>query len=235
MGGASRGESAGGFADALSRLTAATGRNDDLCGPFVGASAVSGAVVSTLGSPLGSQTVCASTPLAARIDEIQIDLGEGPCWEALRIRRPVLEPDLRGSAGASWPGVTEAFRGLDVGALFAFPLYVGRVSVGCVDLYSEDAGVLAPGAVEQLTVLAAIAARQVLRRALDDLEVDAQGVEDGPYSRREVHQASGMVAAQLSIGVDDALVVLRGHAFASGQSVRHVANDVVARRLVFDP
>lgn len=56
------------------------------------------------------------------------------------------------------------------------------------------------------------------------------GMAGGAYSRHEMHQASGMVAAQLSIGLDDALLVLRGRAFSSGRSVGEVAADVVARR-----
>lgn len=60
------------------------------------------------------------------------------------------------------------------------------------------------------------------------------GSVDSPYVQREMHQASGMVAAQLSIGVDDALLALRGRAMASGRSVGEIAADVVARRLVFD-
>lgn len=227
------GDDRGNFASALTRLTTAD-RNDDLCGPFVGAIGVSGAVISTLGQPLGSQTVCATSKVAARIDEIQIDLGEGPCWEALRTRLPVLEPDLQGSGGSAWPGAREALRALDIGALFAFPLYVGNLSVGSVDLYSEDSRLLSQRAVEDATVLASVASRHLLRRALDDVENDEAGIADGPYSRREMHQASGMVAAQLSIGVDDALLVLRGRAFSTDCSVGEVAADVVARRLNFN-
>lgn len=223
------------FADAAARLTRATGRDDDLCDPFLAAVPLSGAVVSTLGHPLGSQTVCASSILAARVDEIQIDLGEGPCWEALRTRRPVLEPDLQREGGGGWPGAREALRALDVRALYAFPLFVGQLSVGSVDLYSERGAVLTAEEVAGVTVLAAIAARQVLKRAMDALGDDTEGAADGPYSRREMHQASGMVSAQLSIGVNDALVVLRGHAFSTGRSVRDVSAEVVSRRLVFEP
>lgn len=221
------------FANALSRLTAA-GPGDDLCVPFVGAVGVSGAVISTLGSPLGSQTVCASGTVAARIDEIQIDLGEGPCWEALRTRRPVLESDLQSAGGAAWPGAREALRALDIGALYAFPLFVGDLGVGSVDLYSRSARRLTRTAVEDATALAAVASRHVLRRALDDLDSIDDGIADGPYSRREVHQASGMVAAQLSVSADDALLVIRGRAFSSGRSVEAVAADIVARLLTFD-
>ena len=223
------------FVDAVTQLTGATSAGDDLCGPFVGALGVSGAVISTLGDPLGSQTVCASDRVAARIDEIQIDLGEGPCWEAARTRRPVLETDLRNAGGKGWPGAREALRELDIGSLFAFPLFVGPLSIGSVDLYDEAPGQLSPTGLEEGTVLASIAARHVLRRALDDLDSVDDGIAGGPFSRRVQHQASGMVAAGLQISVDDALVVLRGHAFATGRSVREVAADVVARRIILQP
>ena len=233
MGAVLPGDDRGDFASALTRLSTAR-PGDDLCGPFVGAVGVSGAAISTLGRPLGSQTICASSPVAARIDEIQIDLGEGPCWDALRTRMPVMEPDLQTGGGSGWPGAREALRALDIGALYAFPLFVGDLSVGSVDLYSVEARPLSQDAVADVTVLAAIASRHLLRRALDDLDSGDDGIADGPFSRREMHQASGMVAAQLAVGVDDALLVLRGHAFSSGRSVSEIAADVVARRLTFD-
>ena len=221
------------FATALTRLTTA-GPDADLCDPFIRAVGVAGAVISTLGQPLGSQTVCASSPVAARIDEIQIDLGEGPCWDALRTRRPVLEPDLQ-RGGEDWPGAREAFRALDIGALYAFPLFVGELNVGIVDLYSQQPRELSRVDIEDVTVLAAVASRHLLRRALEDLHNVDEGMAGGPHSRREVHQATGMIAAQLSIGVDDALLVLRGRAFSSGRTVSSVAADVLARRITFTP
>ncbi|MFB9646838.1 GAF and ANTAR domain-containing protein [Microbacterium terregens] len=233
MGAVLPGDDRGDFASALSRLSAA-GPGDDLCGPFVGASGASGAAISTLGRPLGSQTICATSAVAARIDEIQIDLGEGPCWEALRTRQPVMEPDLQRRGGAEWPGAREALRALDIAGIYAFPLFVGNVSVGSVDLYSHDSQRLSRGAVEDVAVLAAVVSRHLLRRAMDDVDSADEGLADGPYSRREMHQASGMVAAQLSVGVDDALLIIRGHAFSSGRSVGEVAVDVVARRLNFN-
>lgn len=51
----------------------------------------------------------------------------------------------------------------------------------------------------------------------------------------EIHQATGMVAVQLSIGLDDALARLQAHAFAEDRTLSSVAADVVARRLRFDP
>ena len=218
---------------ALASLAAAAA-GGDLCGPFVGAVGVTGAAISTLGRPLGSQTVGASDATAARIDEIQIDLGEGPAWTALRTRRPVLTPDVQREGGGEWPLARQALRTLNIGALFAFPLYVGELSVGSVDLYSRSARPLSLQAVDDATVLAEATSRHILRRALDDIDSAEDGIAEGPHSRREMHQASGMIAAQLGIDVDDALLVLRGRAFSSGRSVAEVSTDVVARRLTFD-
>ena len=190
-----------------------------------------GAVVSTLGSPMGSQTVCASTRLGARIDEIQIDLGEGPSWEALRTRRPVAASDLRVDGGSLWPGAWAALRELDVGSLYAFPLFVGTVGIGSIALYSKDAHELSGADISGMSKLAVIVSGTLLRRALNQLEVTDDATADEPYSRREVHQATGMVAARNGIGVDDALMLLRGHAYAAGRPVRDIAADVIARRL----
>jgi hypothetical protein len=224
-------------ADAAEALEHATAVGSDLCGPFVAALGLSGAAVSTLGDPLGSETVCASDDRAARLDEIQLDLGEGPCWEALTTRRPVLERDVQGSVDTSWPLARHAMRETGLGAVFAFPLVVAGLSLGAVDLYSRTARDISDQEVADATALSRIVARQVLRRALLAAEgaQEDTGAWTGRYSRREVHQATGMVVAQMGIAAPDALLVLRGHAFATGRPLRDVAEDVVGRTLDFTP
>jgi GAF domain-containing protein len=221
------------FVSAIAELAGAAGHGE-LCGPFQRVVGASGAVISTLGHPLGSQTVCATDSVAARIDEIQIDLGEGPCWEALRSRRPVLLSDFRRVGGEKWPGARSALGQLNIQSLHAFPLFVGRLDVGCVDLYSYSPRVFTSVEVEDVATLAALAARHVLRRALDDLAAIDDGIADGRHSRRELHQASGMVAAQLRITADDAALVIRAHAYAASRPVMDVAADVIARRTSFE-
>ena len=51
--------------------------------------------------------------------------------------------------------------------------------------------------------------------------------------RVEVHQATGMVVAQLQISATIALARLRAHAFVHQRLPIDVCRDVVARRLVF--
>jgi AmiR/NasT family two-component response regulator len=49
--------------------------------------------------------------------------------------------------------------------------------------------------------------------------------------RAEVHQASGMVAVQLGIGVAEAGLRLRAYAYATNRSIAAVASEVVGRHL----
>ncbi len=51
--------------------------------------------------------------------------------------------------------------------------------------------------------------------------------------RAEIHQATGMVVAQLGINAQDAFARLRAYAFAEQRLLSDVARDVVQRKLRF--
>jgi AmiR/NasT family two-component response regulator len=65
--------------------------------------------------------------------------------------------------------------------------------------------------------------------------VPGPGEDEFPLVGPEVHQAAGMVAAQLDTDPDTAFARLRARAFAEGRSLSEVAAEVVARRRRFDP
>ncbi len=219
------------FAEAARELSGATDSEASLCGPFLRTLPITGAAISTLGSPFGTETICASDEQAARIDELQFDLGEGPCWQALATQRPVLNPDIRNPSEV-WPMFVQAISTSKIGGLFAFPMFIGSLNIGAVDLYTVRTGRLSAAQVDDATVLVALAARQVLRRALQSRPVVHDETDDEGYSRRVVHQATGMILAQLDLPASDALLVLRGYAFSHGRTVRDVATDVVARKII---
>jgi GAF domain-containing protein len=215
---------------AVAAVSTAEDRVTDLAQPFLELFPISGASVSTLGTPLGSETIAATDALAERLDELQFDLGEGPCWDALRTQRPVLEPNLTQRPASSWPAFSKAVQTEGVGALFAFPLLIGSVGLGAVDLYSTAPLTLTPTQKQQASALATIVSRVLLNDALK-----RTGVADDSdaFSRRVIHQATGMVLAQLGVTADDAYLIIQARAFAEGRSMREVATDLVDRRLRF--
>lgn len=219
------------FAAAASALSQMDGDSSSLTLPILDVIPVTGAAISTLGDFLGSETVAASDDLAARIDEVQFDLGEGPCWEALSTGMPVLSPRL--ADVRRWPAFSEAMAPHRVGSLFAFPLVIGPLRIGALDLYAVQPMELGSRDAKRSEVFASIVSRHVLRRALGSAAA-SESDDRAPNARRTIHQATGFVIAQLGISAEDAHLLIQGQAFAQGRSMREVAEDLIERRLTFE-
>lgn len=222
----------------LSRLSAGgtTGpwpaRLCDVCAEVTDMSGA-GIMVMSYGVQLGS--VCSSDNVSALIEDLQYTLGEGPCVDAYELQRPILEPDLAAPNVARWLAFTPTAVGAGVRAVFGFPIEVGAVRLGALNLYRDRPGPLTDEQHADALVLAALAAQAML--VLQDQAEPgalAEELESGLNLRFVVHQASGMVSAQLDVNVGDALVRMRAYAFANDRALAEVAGDVVNRRLRFD-
>ena len=182
-----------------------------------------------------SSSVCATGKVSALIERLQQDLGEGPCVDAYHEDRPVLESDLAEPVNARWLAFSGPALEAGVRAIFGFPLRVGAVRLGALDLYRDRPGPLTDEQHADALVMADVAAQAVLVLQANappgQLAAELQAGTDFQYV---VHQAAGMVAVQLGVSVAEALVRLRAYAFGNGRSLAGVARDVVARRLRFD-
>jgi hypothetical protein len=214
------------FHDAAAQLRSAHRTGAPLCKPFAEAMPGTRVSLSTFGASFGDETLCASDAQAARLDELQIDLGEGPSWHSVREKTILLEADLRRSP-SPWPMFADAIAGESSRAVLTLPLSTGLVGLGAVGIWADDPKTLSSHDVATVASLVAIAATQVLRRTFARMEAP----QEDTYSRREVHQATGMVVAQLQIPSDEALLIIEAHAFAAGTTVRALASDIVARRV----
>jgi len=222
----------------LSRLGALGGSRQEtktLCEVGAEVTEMSGAGIMLMSGDVPSGSVCTTNDVSARIEDLQYELGEGPCMDAHNAGHPVLEPDLAHPDEPRWL----AFAGpaLEAGAraVFGFPLHVGAVRLGALNLYRDRPGPLGHDQHADALVMADIAAQAVLLMQAGAAPGElAAELEAGGDFRYVVHQASGMVAAQLGISVGVALIRLRAYAFADDCPLNEVAEDVVARRLRFD-
>ncbi|MFF2243864.1 GAF domain-containing protein [Arthrobacter sp. NPDC058130] len=209
---------------------------NDLCSPFLEQLPISGAAVSMFGGAASESLVCASDAVAARLDELQFDLGEGPRWDALRRRLPVLVPDVRFPQPYSWPVFSKALLETEVAAIFVFPLTLGALDLGVVELHHTERGGLSYADSTTAGVLASQTAWHLLRRVLAVRSPDTDPAVEAPLmSRREIHQATGMVLAQAETTAAEALLLLRAHAFANSMTLRQAADEVLQGRLSFVP
>jgi hypothetical protein len=169
------------------------------------------------------------------VETLQFALGEGPCVDAYHTNQAVLEPDLAHPASSRWPAFTGPVLDAGVRAIFGFPLRVGAVPLGAIDLYRDQPGPLSAEEHADALAMADVVATVVLAvQAQAPPGQVAPQLDDGSGLQYVVHQASGMVAAQLEVSVGQALSRLRAYAFGNERSLREVAQDVVERRLRFD-
>jgi hypothetical protein len=119
--------------------------------------------------------------------------------------------------------------------VFGFPVAVGDVHLGALNLYRDRPGPLTQDQHADALVVAGVAARSIISMQADAAPgALGPGLEVGGNFRFVVHQAAGRVAVQLGVPVDEALVRLRAYAFGSGRTVSDVGADVAAGRLRFD-
>jgi hypothetical protein len=207
-----------------------------LCVECLSVLSVSGVGVALMTDDGPSGVVLAATDGRARqLEELQFALGEGPCVAASRSGSPVLRPDLVAAGSGQWPRFGAAVLDAGVRAIFAFPLRVGAIRVGVLDLYRDSPGPLSTLELADALAFADAATVVVLHLLDHDEHGAAHPALTGPIdSQAEVHQATGMITIQLGIDLAEALLRLRAHAYTTGQTVSAVAADVVNRRLSFD-
>ena len=211
-------------------ITSGAAAGDPICAVFLTMLPVDHVGVSTLGAPFDVETVCASDRAASVLEEVQLDSGVGPCWAARAAGSPLLLHDLHAETDHDWPMLRAAASVHGVRSVYAFPMNVGLVEVGVVDLYADDAGALKHRDVALASAMADAAALRIFDRVLAGEDA---AETFGGSARRVVHQATGMVCAQLRVSPEDALVIIRAHAFAAGRPVRDIAESIVAREIDF--
>ncbi len=208
----------------------------DACEVAAAVAGADGAWLSVMSDPARRALVHATGARAAGLDELQFTLGEGPCVDAFTSGGPVLVADL-GTAGwlVRWPGFAVAAVEAGAGAVFAFPLASGAIRVGVLGLYRAGPGSLGPGGLADALMCTDVALTLLLEaRAGADGDGDGRARDGWSDDHAGVYQATGMVAVQRGVGLEEALALLRAHAFASGRPLGEVAAAVVARRLRLD-
>lgn len=221
----------------LGRLVSAAGEFETqrLCHVSAEVTGASGAGIMLMSGDIPRGSVCTTDSVSALIEQLQYDLGEGPCVDAYNLDRPVLEPNLTDPDSSRWPAFTPTAVEAGARAVFGFPLQAGAVRLGAINVYRDAAGPLSPYQhADGLLMASIIAQALMLLQAEAPAGMVATELEANADFQYVVHQASGMVAAQLDVSVAQAMIRLRAHAFGNDRTLTDVARDVVDRRLRFD-
>ncbi|MEV7340678.1 ANTAR domain-containing protein [Streptomyces sp. NPDC093544] len=208
----------------------------DVCTAAVIALPVGGAGLSAMSRTAASHPLCSTDAISEQLEELQLTLGEGPCVDAFTRGSAVLTSDLRtAELQDHWPVFVDAALEAGAAAVFALPLLVGAISPGVLDLYAN-----VPVRLDAEELADALAFADLATLVLLDARIDEGGALGGPMEdlgayRDEIDQATGMLTVQLGVGVEEAFIRLRAHAYAHERRLTDVAADLVARRLLFSP
>jgi hypothetical protein len=226
------------FLDAFAKTTA----HDDedarrLCETCVAVLPVARAAISVNVNVEGValEVLSASDPVVERVEWAQVTLGQGPGVDAIESGGPIIVADL-GAEYGRWPMF--AYEALDAGvvAMYSLPLQVGAIQVGVLDLYCDTRSDLAAIDYADCIAVADTVTGILLSERRPGLPLQSLGsLWDQSLGAREVHQATGMVVAQLEVSAREAYVRLQAYAYAHERLLSEVAEDVVHRRLKFTP
>lgn len=207
-----------------------------LCAVAVREVPASGAGLSlTAGQPGAGSAAAWAGHNAQRLEELQFSLGEGPCIEAVDVRRPAFEPDLTTTGSRRWPLYAPAACDLGARAVFAVPLQMGAARLGVLDIYRDQPGSLTADGMRDVFILAEVALALLLEsQRTRNRESFEKGMNEVVGHRTVIYQAQGMVMVALGITLPEALSRLQAHAFSTGKSLADVAQDVLDGTTVLD-
>jgi GAF domain-containing protein len=160
--------------------------------------------------------------LAAQLDKLQHDFGEGPCAEAALQETIVRSDDLRSEA--RWPRYAPAAVQLGVLSGLSFKLYTADRTAGALNLFGFQAEVWDTDAETTGAVLAAHAAAAILAGR------HAEQMQAALASRDRIGQAKGIIMERYGVDEVRAFDMLRLISQESQIKLADIAQRVIETR-----
>lgn len=160
------------------------------------------------------------------LEQLQVELGEGPCLMAFRTGKQVIAGDLRGDTRFEQFGPLAVAAGML--AVYSFPMIQNGATIGAMNLYRSAPGPLTDEQAAIGQMFADVASAFIVHAREDDhramLNRQLQTALD---SRILIEQAKGYVMARLGVDADSAFEVLRRHARNNSRKLHDVAQDIL--------
>jgi GAF domain-containing protein len=162
--------------------------------------------------------------LVRRANELQQELGEGPCLDVLRDQETLISGDL--SAEPRWPRwASQVHRDLGVGSMMSLLVYTEKQhSYGALSLYAHVGQRF--GANDWAIGQALAGHISVILSA--GKEIDQLGV--AVHTRTNIGQAQGILMERLNISADQAFDYLRRTSANSNRKLADVAEEIARTR-----
>lgn len=150
-----------------------------------------------------TESVAATSERARRLQDLQAELGEGPCLDGLdqpldaRSFTPSFAEEQR------WPSWAKEAVSLGYRSAACVPLSTGERRYGSVNLYSESADGFDEEAIDAVALLTEHAALAI------GAAFDHEGLRVAMQSRKIIGVASGIIMATMDVDEEQAFAVLK--------------------------
>ena len=172
-------------------------------------------------------TVATTGGLAELVDELQYEVGYGPCLDAGRGNETLLIADT--ATETRWPRFVPAASRCGLGSSLSVPIPVEHYLIGALNFYAHapgafDADAVALGDALALHVCAALTRAEALFRATTQTQNLLRAME----SRAVIEQAKGIVMAQRKCTAQEAFTMIRTVSMNENLKVADLAASIVA-------
>lgn len=174
------------------------------------------------------RTLAATDPSLLALDRLQVELAEGPCFEASRSREAVLIDDL--ARDRRWPRWSDCVvKDASMCSLMSFSLFASGEAAGALILYSRRAGGFDHDDLLEGQVLAAQAS-VALATNLKERQLH-QALE----TRTVIGQATGILIERFGLSPDQAFSVMRRVSQHHNIKLHVLAENLVQTGVLLDP
>lgn len=166
-------------------------------------------------------SLAVSDEVAQQVDQLQYQLGEGPCMAAAENASNYLLFDVAGET--RWPQFCRAAAAqTPIRSVLAFQLAASRAVA--LNLYADHPAAFSPDAIDTATIFAAQASSLV---ALNEAEDQAMNLEAALESSRIIGIALGVLMSARKVTQEQAFTLLRIASQNLHRKLRQVAAEVV--------
>lgn len=157
----------------------------------------------------GLRHVACSSERMRLVELFELQLEEGPCFDAYSQQMPVLSSTPE-EAQVRWPRFAPHAQEAGFAAVAAVPMRLRTQVIGALNLFSSEPGTLPEDDVRVAQAMADVATIGILQeRAIRDSRTFSTQLQRALESRVLIEQAKGIVAEHNRISVDGAFDLLR--------------------------
>jgi GAF domain-containing protein len=162
------------------------------------------------------------------VELFQLQNDQGPCLEAFRTGRSVINVDLA-SAADRWPRFAPRAEEAGFHSVHAFPLRLRTQVIGALNIFGSSAGGdFDPADVPVMQALADVATIGLMQeRAIRRSEALTEQLQGALNSRIIIEQAKGALAQILGVSVDEAFRRIRTYARNNNRRLTEVSELIV--------